>query len=638
MSSLFGPNNKKKSKKKLKLSIEEEEKSNTTATTTTTVSSSDPNPQQDNVSSSSSLEYETFTPSTNNHLTSFSDLGLSPQLVSSCRELGFKKPTSVQRAIIPTILNTNKNVLALASTGSGKTAAYTLPILHKLSQDPYGIYCLILTPTRELAKQVNEQVLALGHTLKIKTSLVIGGQDQTKQSCELSRLPHFCIGTPGRIAELLRGPSLSRPRFGNVRFFVLDEADRLLTSTTNNNNTSSCGFENDMAEILLAVHGNKQQTDNNNDTSTSSESVWRRKNCQTLFLSATMNSSLDAMARIASGGNQNNTTTKNKLHKIIVTEEEINDDDDDDESKSSTDSEKDTNKDIKTMERLTTPKIPAGLTQEYIFMPSRVRDTYLIATIRNLMYKGGRSKADIEQDRKNKKKKNKNGKNRNAHGHNNKNKSRKRGRNQYENDSDSDLDEDDNTNQKTRKAKSAIIFVSTCERCGYISQLLSELNVDCIPLHSLLSQNRRLASLGKFKSQLTRILVATDVASRGLDIPHVDLVINLELPRKPSDYIHRVGRTARAGKRGLALNFVSENDVALVKACEKASGREMVKNEYVHEEMAISYMGTCVKAGRLAKMKLMEVGFDELVKKQRLMKKRDRRERVKRAQRAEKKL
>eukprot|EP00594_Rhizosolenia_setigera_P007919 CAMPEP_0178970888 /NCGR_PEP_ID=MMETSP0789-20121207/19883_1 /TAXON_ID=3005 /ORGANISM="Rhizosolenia setigera, Strain CCMP 1694" /LENGTH=370 /DNA_ID=CAMNT_0020657625 /DNA_START=940 /DNA_END=2052 /DNA_ORIENTATION=+ len=370
-----------------------------------------------------------------------------------------------------------------------------------------------------------------------------------------------------------------------------------------------------------------------------------------------MTSSLDAMARMASGGNQNNQnknkSKNNKLHKIIVTEEEINDDDDDDDvSKSSTtDSDekdtKDNTKDIiKTMERLTTPKIPAGLTQEYIFMPSRVRDTYLIATIRNLMYKGGRSKADIEQDRKNKTKKNRNGKNRNAHGHNNKNRSRKRGRNQYENDSDSDSDsdlddedEDNNTNnKKTRKAKSAIIFVSTCERCGYISQLLSELNVDCIPLHSLLSQNRRLASLGKFKSQLTRILVATDVASRGLDIPHVDLVINLELPRKPSDYIHRVGRTARAGRRGLALNFVSENDVALVKACEKASGREMIKNEFVNEEMAISYMGTCVKAGRLAKMKLMEVGFDELVKKQRLMKKRDRRERAKRAQRAEKKL
>ena len=112
-----------------------------------------------------------------------------------------------------------------------------------------------------------------------------------------------------------------------------------------------------------------------------------------------------------------------------------------------------------------------------------------------------------------------------------------------------------------KKAKSAIIFVSTCQRAALISGVLPELGVSNVALHSLLTQNRRLASLAKFKSQHVRILVATDVASRGLDIPTVDLVLNAELPRRTVDYIHRVGRTARAGRRGRAVSLVGERDV-----------------------------------------------------------------------------
>ena len=146
-------------------------------------------------------------------------------------------------------------------------------------------------------------------------------------------------------------------------------------------------------------------------------------------------------------------------------------------------------------------------------------------------------------------------------------------------------------------------------------------------LHSLLSQNRRLAALGKFKSQQVRVLVATDVASRGLDIPSVDLVLNSELPRNAVSYVHRVGRTARAGRRGRAISLVSETDVALVHAAEKITGRSLEKCTEVTDEAAIRMLGPVTKAARLAKMKLMDIGFDELVKKFKERKVRDRKER-----------
>ena len=152
-----------------------------------------------------------------------------------------------------------------------------------------------------------------------------------------------------------------------------------------------------------------------------------------------------------------------------------------------------------------TPSIPAGLKQEYIFMPARVRDSYLLTAIRTLMANGGRRGDEVEDRR------------------------GKKGSGWHtarQHDSDDD--------EEAAKAQSAIVFVSTCERAALISGILSEVGVENVALHSLLSQNRRLAALGKFKSQHVRILVATDVASRGLDIPSVDLVLNAELPTKRS--------------------------------------------------------------------------------------------------------
>ena len=536
------------------------------------------------------------------YISTFSDLNLIPPLQQTCRSLGYKTPTPIQKSVIPFLLNnTSSHILALATTGSGKTATFVLPILHHLSFDPYGIYAVILTPTRELAKQIYEQVLALGSTLRVKAALIIGGMDITHQACELSHKPHICVATPGRLGALLRGPN--PPILRNIRYVVLDEADRLLNANS--------GFQGDVAEVLL--HGTTSRRSNNdgsNDDGSNDDIRVRRNNCQTLLFSATLTRSLESLEEMAGAG-----LGRLPLKKFLVNSDgevrekqnkkrKSNDDDGDDNdrvsnSSDSSESESEMSSEI--------PKIPTGLRQEYIFCPSHVRDTYLITAVRHLMTNGGR-KGGGDNDR------------RDGSGWND------------TTGNDALLDEDEN-----KKAKSAIIFVSTCERTALISGVLTELGVSNVALHSLLTQNRRLAALAKFKSQQCRVLVATDVASRGLDIPTVDLVLNCELPRRAVDYIHRVGRTARAGRRGRAISLVCERDVNLVHACEKMSGRDMEKCEEITDDLAVTMLGSVTKATRLTKMKLSEFGFDELVKKMKDRKRRDKELRLK-AERAARKL
>jgi len=537
-------------------------------------------------------------------IATFADLQLCAPLIRTCAALGYKRPTSVQRTVIPAILSAQRqHVLALSATGSGKTAAFALPMLHTLASDPYGIYGVVLTPTRELAKQIDEQVQALGSSLRVRTALVVGGMDMVKQSCELARKPHFCIATPGRLAALLRGPN--PPNLRNVRYVVLDEADRLLTAKS--------GFERDVAEVLLHTTTMPDATGGDETKRV------RRVKCQTLLFSATLTRSLASLEEMAGAGlgrlplkkfiirdddDDEDQNGKTKLKKPKTSSDEDGDGVASGEDESSGD---DTGEDEEE-EAPSVPRIPAGLRQEYIFMPSHVRDAYLLTAVRALMANGGRHGGD--EDR------------RDGSGWNDVNHSWNSG-------------EDD---ERTTKARSAIIFVSTCERAALVSGILTELGVANVALHSLLSQNRRLASLGKFKSQQVRVMVATDVASRGLDIPTVDLVLNAELPRRPVDYVHRVGRTARAGRRGRAVSLVGERDVSLIHAAERISGREdpMSKCPEVTDELAVKLLGPVTKAARLTKMKLSDIGFDDLVKRHKERKARDRRERI-RAEKAARK-
>ncbi len=640
--------------------------------------------------------------------TTFANLGLCPPLVSTCRKLGFVKPTPVQRAIIPRILsdfNTNTNsannnrngnetssshLLVLSATGSGKTAAFALPLLHLLSHDPYGIYALIITPTRELAKQIQQQVLALGcgSGWKITVALIVGGEDSTRQSLELDSQPNFVVGTPGRVADLCRGGSsasgsqgrgMYKPNFTKVKFVVLDEADRLLHPRS--------GFERDVAEILQSTTtttvGTTSTTTTTAATVTTGEQHqpqqqnqyqqrMRRDVCRTLLFSATLTRSLKSLEEMAGAG-----MGRLPLTKVVIREDgssweteekdetnsagEVNvkekkkqkvgsqdadtpnsgagsDGDDSNNSKSDA-SEGDKADD----DHGTTPHIPAGLRQEYIFMPSRVREAYLLCAIRTLMTNGGRGKKVNAKT--------------NAIGTTSLSQLNHTGSGWNNNTSAKNVnvgdildgeDDEDNDNirvdytttagKKSRypQAQSTIIFVPTCERCAHVSGILTELGIQNVALHSLLSQNRRLASLGTFQSQRVRVLVATDVASRGLDIPEVDLVINAELPRRAVDYVHRVGRTARAGRRGRAISLVGEQDVDLVHEAERITGRSLEKCAEVTDDMAVRLLGPVAKASRLTKMKLLDIGFDELVAKHRERKRRDRRRREK-AERAARK-
>jgi ATP-dependent RNA helicase DDX49/DBP8 len=170
---------------------------------------------------------------------------------------------------------------------------------------------------------------------------------------------------------------------------------------------------------------------------------------------------------------------------------------------------------------------------------------------------------------------------------------------------------------------SIIIFVGTCRRCQEIAETLQQLGIGCVALHAMMPQGKRIESLDSFKSHTSRILIATDVASRGLDIPAVDLVINMDLPKIVANYVHRVGRTARAGRGGRALSLITQYDVELVHSIEEYTGQKLVPSTEVTEDDAVGLLNSVSKAMRLAQLHLLEAGFDE---KEEVIKKRKRKQ------------
>lgn len=432
------------------------------------------------------LDKETNSSPTPSHIT-FSDLGLAGWTIQTCNELGMKKPTPVQRYCIPRILS-GQDVLGLAQTGSGKTAAFALPILHRLAEDPYGVFCLVVTPTRELAFQLAEQFRALGSCLNLRCAVIVGGMDMINQTKTLMQRPHVVIATPGRIKVLIEQNPDIPPVFSRTKFLVLDEADRVL----------DVGFEEELKAIFQCLP----------------------KNRQTLLFSATMTSNLQTLLELSA----------NKAYFYEAYEG------------------------FKTVE---------SLKQQYIFIPKNVKDVYLQYILSKI---------------------------------------------------------------KDIGVRSAIIFVSTCRSCQLLGLLLEELEIDASALHSYKSQSLRLSALHKFKSGQVPILVATDVASRGLDIPTVDLVVNYDIPRYPQDYVHRVGRTARAGRGGLAISFVSQNDVELIHEIEAVLGKQLEKFDCKENEV-LDDISKVYKAKRVASMKMMDDGFEEKAESRKAQKRKMRKER-----------
>uniref|UniRef100_A0A0A9X4E7 RNA helicase n=1 Tax=Lygus hesperus TaxID=30085 RepID=A0A0A9X4E7_LYGHE len=372
---------------------------------------------------------------------SFKDLGVVDVLCEACESLKWKHPSKIQREAIPLALK-GKDVIGLAETGSGKTAAFALPILQSLLENPQRYFALILTPTRELAYQISEQFEALGASIGVKTAVIVGGMDMMSQALTLAKKPHIIIATPGRLVDHLentKGFSLRA-----LKFLVMDEADRIL----------NMDFEVEVDKILQVIPRERR----------------------TFLFSATM------------------TKKVQKLQRASL-------------------------KDPVKVEVSTKYKTVDQLQQYYIFIPVKFKDVYLVHILNELA------------------------------------------------------------------GNSVMIFCATCNGTLKTALMLRALGISAIPLNGQMSQNKRLAALTKFKAKSRSALISTDVASRGLDIPHVDVVINFDIPTHSKDYIHRVGRTARAGRAGKAVTFVSQYDVELYQRIEHLIGKKLPLYETQDEEV-----------------------------------------------------
>ncbi|KAL0214900.1 hypothetical protein P9112_007084 [Eukaryota sp. TZLM1-RC] len=397
-------------------------------------------------------------------MSAWSDLNLPDSISNAVSALNWTAPTPIQSKVIP--VPDEKDVIGLAETGSGKTAAFTIPMLKSFLQSPRPFFGLIIAPTRELAIQIGDTVRALGGPLSVRQSVLVGGVDMVTQALSLSKRPHIIIATPGRLTDHLsttKGFDLSQ-----VGYFVLDEADRLLDSS----------FEEELSTIIKALPSKRR----------------------TLLFSATMTRKVIKLQRAS---------LNQKVEKIEV------------DRKGAT---------VKT------------LSQSFVFCPAKYKDCYLLLTLIKL------------------------------------------------------------------SGKSTIVFTSTCVATQRIALVLRNLGYSAIPLHGQLNQAERLGSLNKFKSGSDTLLIATDVASRGLDIPSVDVVINYDVPPNSKDYVHRVGRTARAGRNGKAISLVTQYDIEMFQKIENFVGGDDYKMDQfqLEKEEALVLSERVNEASRLANTQLKD--------------------------------
>jgi len=425
----------------------------------------------------------------------FNKMGLAETVVSSCKTLGLNSPTSVQTACIPYILN-GYNVIAQSPTGSGKTAAFALPIISDLSKDPYGVFCLVISPTRELAEQIAQQFRVFGKGLRIDVCPVLGGMDYNSQARALENNPHIVVTTPGRILHHLK--MITRVTFENMKYLVLDEVDRLFKD----------GFWPEIEQILTFLPANRQN----------------------LLFSATLKEDIPFDAVL----------TKPLAYKKIIdgTQDGVHF-----FSNEYTYNWRPAEENVPKIKHLK------------VRVSNDIREIYLIILIERLMRKN-----DYNQ---------------------------------------------------------VVVFANTCEITETITLILRHFSFKTAVLHSKMEQSDRLSSIHDFKAGTQRILVATDVAARGLDIPFVDTVVHFNPPTTSTTYVHRAGRTGRAGREGESIIFYSSSDKDIMQAIELQIETQM-------EEMEIEKKETIVKlkevlwAKRDAKVTMKKNMFgerDEFLKK-----------------------
>jgi len=365
----------------------------------------------------------------------FKDFGLHESLVRSTESLGFKEPTPIQSQAIPPAL-AGKDLLASAPTGTGKTAAFLLPILQRLHSKPRGVTrALILTPTRELAGQIEEQLRHLASNTRVRAATVVGGVAMGPQVRALRAGVDVLVATPGRLLDHLQYPYT---RLGDVEVLVLDEADRML----------DMGFLPAIKRVLEAVPAKRQ----------------------TLLFSATLPPPIVALAR-----------------KMLDNPVAI-----DLQPKTSA---------------------AAGIRQAVYSVSHDDKTGLLLALL---------GKAEVE---------------------------------------------------------SALVFTRTKHRANRLARSLEERGVACSAIHGNRTQAQRTQALSGFRSGKFRVLVATDIASRGIDVEKLSHVVNFDVPQSAEDYVHRIGRTARAQATGDAWTFVSPAEEGDLRTIERVLGRRITRAE-----------------------------------------------------------
>lgn len=393
----------------------------------------------------------------------FESLGIHPSLIKACEDIGWKSPTPVQKQAIPYVMK-GRDVIALAETGSGKTGAFALPVLHNLFYNPQPLFCVVLAPTRELAVQINDVFTKVGSFMGAKSICIVGGVDQMSQAVALAKKPHIIVASPGRLIDHLENSKGFTLR--TLKMLVLDEADRML----------SMDFEESINKLLTVIPRERI----------------------TLLFSATMTTKVEKLQRASLRPNPAFVTISTHKYHTVDT-----------------------------------------LVQQIVVAPAKLKDCWLVYLLTEFT------------------------------------------------------------------GQSAIIFTITCAHAQRLSMILHVLGMSSICLHGKLTQKARINALQKFKNGGKKIMVATSVASRGLDIPNVDLVINYDVPENPKDYVHQVGRTARAGRSGRAITVVSQYDLEEYQKIEHSIGKKLPTFP-ADKELVLVLLDRVIEAQRLASIEMKD--------------------------------
>jgi len=361
----------------------------------------------------------------------FADLGLSAPMLASLARAGYERPTPIQAQAVPLALK-GRDLMGLAQTGTGKTAAFTIPIIERLLGGPKRTRALILTPTRELCQQVEASFQKYGEGTGLDVISIYGGVGYEPQTAALRAGVDVIVATPGRLIDHLEKQHVI---FDDLEVLVLDEADRML----------DMGFAPQINKIVAQIHPYRQ----------------------TLLFSATMPPEVEALAR-------------KYLRKPQVVQ-------------------------------VGRRSQAAATVRHYVYpVPKHKKTELLVHLVKSL---------DVED--------------------------------------------------------SVLVFTRTKHGADRVVQHLAEAGYTADALHADKSQGQREQALARFKAGTTKILVATDIAQRGLDISGITHVINYDVPQQAEDYVHRIGRTGRAAKEGDAFTFMCADEIGMVRTVERVIGQEI---------------------------------------------------------------